>query len=328
MEHWLIPLLLVFCLATSFLMSGMEAGVFALSRLRVRHQMRTGNPRARALNEYLENTEDFLWTILVGNVVANFIVISIGVMGIHQWLHGSPGWAVLALLALGTLFYALCELFPKMLFRLYPNRLCLLMAFPFGLVHFLLRPLLALLAWLARLLLRGSGGKPFTGQLFGNRDELRLVMQESAQAMTTEERNMINRVLDLQNLTVQQITVPLAKVVSVSAQTSLRDLVALARERGLARFPVWVSEGGRQRIVGLLNLVRLLYEPGLDLNKTAGDFLKPAFYLDGSMRLEVALRQMQRTGQRLAVVLARDKSELGILSLQDILKVIFGEFSL
>jgi CBS domain containing-hemolysin-like protein len=51
-------------------------------------------------------------------------------------------------------------------------------------------------------------------------------------------------------------------------------------------------------------------------------------YLDEDLRLEVALRRMQRSGQRLAVVLGRDQREIGIVSLQDILKLIFGEVSL
>jgi CBS domain containing-hemolysin-like protein len=46
------------------------------------------------------------------------------------------------------------------------------------------------------------------------------------------------------------------------------------------------------------------------------------------LRLEVAMRRMQRGGQRLAIVLGRDRSEIGILSLQDVLKLIFGEVSL
>ena len=56
--------------------------------------------------------------------------------------------------------------------------------------------------------------------------------------------------------------------------------------------------------------------------------MKPALFLDEDLRLEVALRRMQRSGQRLAVVLGRDRREIGIMSLQDILKVIFGEVSL
>jgi CBS domain containing-hemolysin-like protein len=51
-------------------------------------------------------------------------------------------------------------------------------------------------------------------------------------------------------------------------------------------------------------------------------------FLDEDLRLEIALRRMQRGGQHLAIVLGRDRRELGFLSLQDVLKVIFGEVSL
>jgi CBS domain containing-hemolysin-like protein len=69
----------------------------------------------------------------------------------------------------------------------------------------------------------------------------------------------------------------------------------------------------------------LLFSEESHTGRTAGDFVKPALYLDDEMRLEVALRQMQRTGQRLAIVLDRERRELGVVSLQDALKVIFGE---
>ena len=62
-------------LAVSFLLSGMEAGVFALSRPRIRQQMRAGKPSARVLHGFLENPENFLWTIFVGNTLANFYVL-------------------------------------------------------------------------------------------------------------------------------------------------------------------------------------------------------------------------------------------------------------
>ena len=56
--------------------------------------------------------------------------------------------------------------------------------------------------------------------------------------------------------------------------------------------------------------------------------MTPALFMDEDMRLEVALRRMQRAGQRLAIVLARDGDEIGIVTLEDILKVMFGEVKL
>ena len=320
--------LFIVCLALSFLLSGMEAGVFALSRLRIRQQMRAGKPSAKVLHDYLENPENFLWTILVGNTVANFLILGWLLVQLHQALGDYWVWFVTVFSVVVFLFYALFDLLPKMLFRMYPNRLCVLLARPFRFVHWALRPLVGLTETFSRLLLRWRGGKAFTVHLFGNREELRLVMQESAQALTSEERVMINRVLDLQTLTVRQVMKPLDQTIAITAQTPVGAALALCRERKHTRLPVWESRDGAQRIIGMLALSTLLYQPALDAAKPVGDYVKPALFLDEDLRLEVALRRLQRSGERLAIVLGRERREIGILSLQDVLKVIFGEVNL
>ncbi|MSU59767.1 MAG: DUF21 domain-containing protein [Pedosphaera sp.] len=315
------------CLGLSFLLSGMEAGVFALSRLRVRQQMRAGRASAKVLHGFLERPENFLWTILVGNTLVNFAILGWTVATLHgrfgHWLDSAAVFAVIVFL-----FYALFDLLPKMLFRLFPNRLCLLSAQPFRLVHLALRPVVALVESSSNTLLRWSGGKAFSGHLFGNREEFRQVMQESAQAFSSDERAMINRVLDLQSLTVRQITTPLADAVTVTTNMPLREALALARERGLTRMPAWELRDGVQRIAGLISLDAILYQARLDPESAVAEHVKPALFLDEDARLEVALRRMQRGGQRLAVVLGRDQREIGVLSLEDILKVVFGEVKL
>ena len=324
----IIWLVFVGCLAVSFVLSGMEAGVFALSRLRIRQQMRAGRRSAKVLYGYLEHPENFLWTILVGNTVANFIILGWPVIILHQSLNRRRVYFVIVYVVAVFLFYAFFDLLPKMLFRSYPNRLCLLLARPFGFIHLILRPLVALVETFSDLLLRWRGGKVFTGHLFGNREELRLVMQESAQGLTSEERTMINRVLDLQSLTVRQAMKPLTEAVTVTALTSIGEALAVCRERHFTRLPVWEKREGQPRIIGLLTFNTLLYQPELDKSKPAADYVKPALYLDEDLRLEIALRRMQRGGQRLAIVLGRERREIGIISLQDVLRVIFGEVSL
>jgi putative hemolysin len=290
--------------------------------------MRKGNARARALHGYLDKPEDFVWTILVGNTLVNLAIVSVGVLWLYEAWPGRPGWILAALSGGVLVFYAVCELFPKMLFRTYPNRLCLMLAPAFGLLHAGLRPLVALMAWLARGLLRWTGGRRFTGHLFGNREELRQVMQESSASLTTEERRMISRVLDLQNLTVGQVLTPMSMAASIAAQAPISEAIAVARERGFNRLPVWRADGPGRRVVGLLNVGALLFLEHLDTTRAAGDFVQPAVYLDADLRLERALGQLQGTGQRLAVVLGPDRTEIGLVSLQDILKVVFGEVRL
>ena len=225
-------------------------------------------------------------------------------------------------------FYITCDLLPKMLFRLFPNRLCVALARPFRVLHAFLAPLVSPLAGLAALLLRWTGGRAFTGRIFGSREELRLIMQETAQSFTSEERTMINRVLDLQHRTVGQISRAMDMAVTVTEKAPMSEAIRLSREHGLTRLPVSQREAGRRRIVGVLSLKTLLYSRDLDPARPVADFVKPALFLNEDMRLEEALRRVQRSGQRLAIVLGRDQREVGFLTLQDMLKVLFGDVAL
>jgi putative hemolysin len=323
-----IWLLFIGCLALSFLLSGMESGVFALSRLRVRQQMRAGRRSARVLHRFLENPENFLWTILVGNTVANLLILSWLIRILQRSLEGHRVWFILIFMVMVFLFYAVFDLLPKMLFRAYPTRLCMMLARPFRVIHWLLRPLVWVVESVSGSLLRWRGGKVFTGHLFGNREELRLVMQESAQALTSEERSMINRVLDLQSLTVRQAVTPLSQAATIAAEAPLQQALALCRERKVGRLAISGIRDGQQRIIGLLSLNALLFQSELDPRRPVSDFVKPALFLEEDLRLEVALRRMQRGGQRMAIVMGRDRREIGVISLQDVLKFIFGDVNL
>src|ERR1700678_585061 len=90
-------LMLGLCLLASFLFSGMEAGVFALNRLRIRRLARVGKPSAKLLNRFLERPERFLWTILVGNTLANFIILGWILAELHEWFPVGQTVLVVAL---------------------------------------------------------------------------------------------------------------------------------------------------------------------------------------------------------------------------------------
>lgn len=317
------------CLLVSFVASGMEAGVFTLNRLRVRNLSRSGLRAAELLTAQLEKPERFLWTILLGNTLANFVAVGLIVWQLKTWLggYGAGFWAAF-LAAVFVIFYAACDLLPKMLFRMFPTRLCLIIAGPFRYLQLLLSPFTALVATLTRVLLRWSGGRTFTGDLFVNREEMRQLMQESAQNLTSEERAMISRALDLQNVPVSQIMKPMDQTVAVDINTPMRDVLAVWREKKSSRLPVWRTEDGQKRVAGVVSMNKVLYLPNLHDERPVGDFVNPALFLDADTRLETALARMQRGGRRLAIVLGRNQREVGVVSLQDILRFIFGEVNL
>lgn len=328
MEHPIsLTALIGSCVALSFLMSGMEAGVFALSRLRIRQQMRAGKHRAHLLHQYLEHPENFLWTILVGNTLAMFFAFGLILTLLYERLGRSPLAFWLSFLVIAFCFYAFCDLLPKLLFRMFPTRLCLLLVVPFRWIHLALSPLVGLITWVSTRLLRWTGGQIFRGHLFGSRAELRMAMQES-QMLSSEERLMINRVLDLQNITVGSIAIPMSRVIGVEEHAPAREIIRICREHQLTRLPVWKDTDRGRRVAGLVSLRHVLYSTDFDPEKLTGAYVRPAVYLREDLRLEEALRRLQRSGQRLAIVLALEQREIGIVSLQDILRSVFGEVSL
>jgi putative hemolysin len=324
----IFALILALSLALSFVFSGMEAGIQVLSRFRVRRLMRTGVRRAKLLHQFLEEPEDFLWTILVGNTLASFSAFTLTVVALFDLL-GESIWRFTAAFAVMIFFYyALCDLLPKMLFQQFPNRLCLALAVPFRVMHAVLSPLVQVLTWFSNLLLLLTGQKRAKGNIFGSRRELRLAIQGTAETLTTEERAMVNRVLDLQEIPVRKLALPLAKVISLEAESPVRELLETCRKHPVHWLPLWKKERDQRRIVGLVNLSTLLYTEGIDANQPISRYARAPLYLREDVRLEEALRRMQSTRQRMAVVLGFDRRELGVISLRDILKWIFGEVTL
>ena len=72
----------------------------------------------------------------------------------------------------------------------------------------------------------------------------------------------------------------------------------------------------------------MIFAEKLDLSSSVAKHLTPPFYVDEDLRLHEALRRMQRSGRRIAVVLSRDGREIGLITLEAILRFIFGEVKL
>jgi CBS domain containing-hemolysin-like protein len=312
-------------LLLSFFLSGMEAGVFALSRLRVRQRARAGSGNARRLLAYMDRPEDFLWTILVGNTVANFAAVALIWQDLQGWAKGRE-WAVWAmLLAIGLAIYLIGQLLPKRLFQRMPNRLCLLLLPVFAAIHWMLSPAVFLVARFAQALLWVTGDRALSSRLFANRDELKALIQSSTGELSKTERSLINRVIDAQNLTLSRVAKPLDSVQTITASATLEEIQNLCRREGRTRMPVWSGRGPGRRIEGIVSLKDVLYSEPDGQRKTARDWLRPALFLEDSLRIEEALRAFQRSGEHLAIVRGPGGVEVGIVTLSDVLGALFLE---
>jgi putative hemolysin len=312
----------------SFFLSGMEKGLLSLSHLRIRKLRREGQKSAIILETFLNDPEDLLNTILIGNTLANLAAFGTIAILIHSVISESI-WLFLTLFFLAVfLFYTICELLPKMLFQKFPNRLCLFCAKPFQGVHFILSPINLVLSGLSTLLQKLTGDPVFTGHLFENKEEFHLLMQESADQLTPEERIMIGKVLQAGNLTLRQIMTPIESVLGISKSTPIREVLRLARQQDVTRVPVRKSDDRNSPIIGILSLKKILFNSVLDPDRPSGDFRQSYMNLKHSLRPEIALKKMQKKGHHLAVVVDDEGHQVGVVHLSAILKVLFGEMEL
>lgn len=319
---WLVPVL-----GLSFLLSGMEAGLFAVNRVRIRVQARQGRRAARLLLEHLERPESFLWTVVVGNALANVVVLGWMFVQAYRWTGGWT-WGLVILYGVGMyLFYAFFDLLPKMWFRSRPNRLCLACAPLFRAVYVGLRPVVGVLEGVSRTLLRWTGGRAFTGRLFGNREEMHTLMMDSARALTSAERRMIMQVLGLSALSARTLTRGWDESPWIAATATVGELLQRARERGWSHVIVR-AVGAVPEVVGMVSVDRVLFAGEPDPGQPLEAWWEPALLADENDRLEVLLRRMQGSGRPLAVVQGAQGEPLGTLHREDILKLIFGDLRL
>lgn len=135
---------------------------------------------------------------------------------------------------------------------------------------------------------------------------------------------MIARVLDLQQTTVHQITLPFARLPAVTAQMTGAEFLQASREINRNHLPVW-EDSTRRRISGIIDLRTVLYASAEEKTQPIRSRLAPPLYISDHVGVEETLRRLQRSGQPLAIVLDASRREIGIVAFEEILRSIFGE---
>ncbi|HHQ42120.1 MAG TPA: HlyC/CorC family transporter [Chromatiales bacterium] len=318
--------LLALLVVLSAFFSGSETGLMTLNRYRLRHLARAGHPGARRAARLLERPDRLIGVILLGNNFVNILASSVATV-IALRLLGEAGVAVAAgLLTLVILIFA--EVAPKTLAALYPERL----AFP---AAFVLEPLLRLLyplVWatngVANALLRllrvdveAAGEQPLT------REELRTVLIEAGGMIPRRHQAMLLSILDLERLSVEDIMVPRGEIVGLDIDEPWEQVVERLTQAEHTRLPVY--HGSIERIVGFLhvrNVVRLLAAGELDREGLLAAVREPYFVPEGTP-LMTQLLNFQRERRRIALVVDEYGEILGLVTLEDILEEVVGEFT-
>lgn len=325
--YLLLTLILLLTVLSAFFSSS-ETAMIGLNRYRLRHLVKERHHGARIANRLLRRPDRLLGVILLGNNLVNFMAASIAtVVGLR--FFGDAG-VVVAPVLMTIYFLIFAEVAPKTIAAHAPESI----AFPSG---YVLEPLLRLLypvVWfinaIANVLV-----KPFIRHDESDidsltADELRTVVNEGVD-VHDQGQNMLIGVLDLEHVTVNDIMVPRSEIVGIDIDDDISDTLSILANSQHTRLPVY--KDNINNILGILHLRRL----GKHLPSKTGvepitkadlmQLTEEPYYVPEGTPLHTQLVNFKKERKRIALVVDEYGDVDGIVTLEDILEEIVGEFT-
>jgi len=317
--------LLVFLLILSACFSGSETALVSLNRYQLRHKARQGHRSARLAERLLQRPDRLIGLILLGNNLVNFSAASLVAL-IALEIGGEPAVAVgTLLLTLAVLIFS--EAAPKTLAALHPERI----AFPAALVYYPLLKVTYPIVWLTNAasngVLRLLGVHPDDAVLDSlTREELRTVVHEAGSRISSRYRQMLISILDLEKVSIDDVMVPHNEILGIDLDEDDRSIQQIIQQSEHTRLPVY--RDNIDQVVGILHLRKLANFAKLALDRESLlDLLEEPYFVPEGTPLSTQLVQFQRRRERIALVVDEYGDIQGIVTLEDILEEIVGEFT-
>ena len=316
-------LILMVCMAASAFFSGIETGIISIHRLRLRHFVRQGSRSARILESFVNNFDRLIGTTLVGNNIC-LVVMSVSAASLADNCT-IPGVEAFTPLLTAVLVIIFGEYLPKAWFQARPIERSQRFATTLRAAEWLFRPVSVLIIGFARALTPGNRDKTFSRPApFVTRDDLKILAREGEKdgVLSTKERYMIHRVIELSATKTASIMVPRDKITAVFDDLPVPEFFALARQTGLTRFPCIHRPTGE--FTGIVNVFYVLAAGDSALPKTVNAFIRPPLFIPAAMPADRVLPQMRRGRQPMCLV--RDGGNVvGLVTTEDILRIIVGK---
>jgi magnesium and cobalt exporter, CNNM family len=317
---------LIFLILLSAFFSSSETGLMTLNRYRLRHLAHARHAGARRAQKLLERPDRLIGLILLGNNFVNVMASAITTV-IALRLGGEQAIAVAAgVLTLVILVFA--EVTPKTLAALNPERVAFPAAFIYGPLLWLLYPLVWVVNGIAIGLLRLLKINPENGSADAlSQEELRTVVLEAGAMIPKRHQDMLLNIIDLEKVTVEDIMVPRQEITGIDLEDDWDDIVAQMSNSQYTRLPVFREN--IDQVVGFVHLRKvlpLLMRGVLDRQTLEGMVREPLFIPENTP-LNRQLLNFQRERRRIGLVVDEYGDIQGLVTLEDILEEVVGEFT-
>jgi Mg2+/Co2+ transporter CorB len=317
-------LIVLFLLSAFF--SGSETALMALNRYRMRHRAQTGHRGAALAARLLERPDRLIGLILLGNNFVNILIAQIATF-IGWRLFGDTGVAIATgVLTLTLLIFA--ETAPKTLAALHSERVAYPAAWVYTGLLKVMWPVVWMINVMANGVLRLFGVHMKPGQRSAlNTDELRSVVSEAGSLIPANHQRMLLNLLDLERTTVEDIMIPRNEIVVLDLNEPWNEVVEQLVHGSFTRLPV--VEGELDHIVGFLHrrdVIPLIERDDFDADDLR-QILTPPYFIPEGTALNRQLINFQQQKKRIGLVVDEYGDIEGLITLEDLLEEIVGEFT-
>lgn len=320
----LLVILFILIFVSAFF-SASETALMAINRYRLKHASKT-NATARLVSQLLTRPDRLLTVVLIGNSFANIAAASIAtIVGVR--LFGEIG-ALYATGLVAVIVLLFAEITPKIIASQKPELISYLSVRPLFLTIKALFPLV----WIANILSNGllfiMGVKHYKKTLdILTMDELRTMVNEAGALIPTQHKSMLTSILDLDNITVEDIMITRSEIVGIDLNDD--DNTLLEKIRGSQHTLLPIYRDDIDDIYGVIHMRDLTHY------LTDHSFSKPMllelaenpYFVPEGTHLHTQLFNFQRTKNRFGLVVDEYGDILGLVTLADILEEIVGEFT-
>jgi Mg2+/Co2+ transporter CorB len=321
----LFSALLVLVILSGFFSSS-ETAMMSLNRYRLRHLANTGNRGAKRSTELLQRPDKLLGLILIGNNLVNNAAAALA--GIIAYKMYGDAAVAIATLILTVVMLIFAEVTPKTIAAYRPERI----AFPASLIlkplMFVLYPAVWLINTVSGVLVRLFGINPAKAREDAlSADELRTLVGTTSHRIPDKNQGMLLNILDLERVTVDDIMVPRKEIFGIDLNNKDEVITQEILSSDYTRLPVFTDD--INNIIGILHLrnsPRLFYQSPFNRDKLK-QMLHEPYFIPENTPLHVQLHNFQKAKRRIGIVVDEYGAVLGLVTLEDILEEIVGEFT-
>jgi Mg2+/Co2+ transporter CorB len=319
-------LLLIFLVLLSAFFSGSEIGMMSINRYKLKHLVKKNDKQAIRVNQMLARPDKLLSVVLIGNTLANIIASTIATL-VGQYLYGELGVAIATIL-LTFIILVFAEMTPKTLAAIFPQQIAFMCSLPLKIMQRVLAPLVYIITLISNSLLRIFGvsiDKIQKEALTG--EELRSVVHEAGGLLPVEHKSMLISLLDLEQATVEDIMIPKSEIVGIDLDEPWLQILEQLETAQHTRLPLY--RGSIDNLEGMIH-VRNILNLALEDNLDRDSFLIAAdapYFIPEATPLNIQILNFRKMKRRSCFVVDEYGDILGLVTMEDILEEIVGEFT-